>query len=116
MSEQLDKIQKLKLAQTVLLGAYFGAIALLLISPDYSTIAFEKAYDDLSYEDYLVVLDFYDNWDRYTDSNAIIIDNIATGSSFVMLGSMILTSWYIYSLDTNDSQLKSEPCGSHQEN
>ena len=112
----MDKIQKLKIAQTALLIAYFGAIAFFWLPPDYNTIAFEKAYDDLSYEDYLVVLDFYDNWDRYTDSNAIIIDNIATGLSLVAVGSIILTSWYIYSLDTNDSQLKSEPCGSHQEN
>ena len=38
-----------------------------------------------------------------------IIENLATGLSFVAIGSIILTSCYIYSLDTNDSELKNEP-------
>ena len=104
----MDKIQKLKTTQTVLLVAYLGMIVLFWVPPDYNTIAFEKVVDDLSYEDYLVILDFYDNWDRYTDSNAIVIENITSGLAIVVVLSIIQTSRYIYSLDTHETRSQEE--------
>ena len=102
----MDKIQKLKITQTVLLVSYLGMVILFWVPPDYNTIAFEKAVDDLPYEDYLILLDFYDNWDRHTDSNAIVIENITSGLAIVVVASVIQTSRYIYSLETHEERSK----------
>jgi len=70
-----------------------------IISPDYSTLAWDKAIDELSYEDYLVVYNFFDIYLESFDPMSDKIDTFCMVFGLIMVGLILETTRSTFNLD-----------------
>lgn len=93
---------KIKTVQAIITISMLIYMSVILIAPDYESIAIEKAWADLSYTDSIVISDFFDNYEKYIDPSANSIDTITIISFWVMILGIVYQTSIVFSLDTHE--------------
>ena len=95
----MNEIRRLKLLQILVLVSMLCYLGPYWVTPDYTEPALEKAFDELSYEDSLIVSEFFDNYFGYIDPISDRIDNFSVVFGFIMIALIIETTRSTYRLD-----------------
>lgn len=97
-NEQRLNHNNIKKAQAIVIISMLMYLGVIFFTPDFEAMASEKAWDELSYSDYVIVSNFMDAYTSYIDYKANIVDTSCIILFWIMVLGILYQTHIIFSI------------------
>jgi len=99
-------MNKIKTIQAIIFGSMLIYVGIIMFAPDYETIALEKAWGELSYEDSIIISDYLETYTEYIDLRQDALTSAYTLFFWIMLIGIAYQTHLVFSRDTSEKRIK----------